>query len=112
VDRRRGDRSAGAGGPRGYDRLPSGGEAAGRSSVDRGKPGNKRSVVGVAGTPPRGGHRGGQRSWLSAAGPNPGPAGAPGALPEGITVGLDAGYDSTKTRTERAGRGLRAAIAT
>ena len=81
-------------------KSPGGGEVSGRSPVDRGKQGTKRSVVTDAcGIP----------LFVVAAAANahdspllePTLAGVPdmvGPLPEGACVHLDAGYDSSKTR--------------
>ncbi len=81
-------------------KSPCGGEVSGRSPVDRGKQGTKRSVVTDAGGLPL---------HLVAAAANdhdspllePTLAGVPdtvGPLPDGACVHLDAGYDSGKTR--------------
>lgn len=81
-------------------KSPCGGEVSGRSPVDRGKQGTKRSVVTDASGLPL---------HLVAAAANahdspllePTLAGVPdaiGPLPEGACVHLDAGYDSGKTR--------------
>lgn len=81
-------------------KSPCGGEVSGRSPVDRGKQGTKRSVVTDAGGLPL---------HLVAAAANahdspllePTLAGVPdavGPLPDGACVHLDAGYDSHKTR--------------
>jgi transposase len=94
-------------------KAPCGGERAGRSPVDRGKQGTKRSVVVDAAGIPLG--------VVSApASAHDSPLLAPtldllkrlDPLPDAVTVHLDAGYDSTKTRTELADRGLCAVIAT
>jgi Putative transposase of IS4/5 family (DUF4096)/Transposase DDE domain len=93
-------------------KAPCGGEVAGRSPVDRGKQGLKRStVVDAAGIP---------------LGSVPAPANRPdspllettlatldglGPLPDAMTVHLDRGYDSGVTRERLARRGLQAAIA-
>ena len=93
-------------------KAPCGGEVAGRSPVDRGKQGLKRStVVDAAGIP---------------LGSVPAPANRPdsplleatlatldglGPLPNAMTVHLDRGYDSGVTRERLARRGLQAAIA-
>lgn len=93
-------------------KAPCGGELAGRSPVDRGKRGTKRSVVvDAAGIPvgvvpaPASAHDspllGPTLDTLTGLGP----------LPEHVTVHLDRGYDSTKTRTELATRGLHTDIA-
>lgn len=81
-------------------KSPCGGEVSGRSPVDRGKQGTKRSVVTDGGGLPL---------HLIAAGANahdapllqPTLAGVPdavGPLPDGACVHLDAGYDSANTR--------------
>lgn len=93
-------------------KAPGGGELAGRSPVDRGKLGYKRSVM-VDGTGiPLG-------RVLAPANRHDSPLLAPaldkleeiGPLPGGITVHLDAGYDSGKTREELKSRGLSGEIA-
>ena len=81
-------------------KSPCGGEVSGRSPVDRGKQGTKRSVVtDGAGLP--------LHLVPAAANAHDSPlleptlAGVPdavGPLPDGACVHLDAGYDSTKTR--------------
>jgi transposase len=94
-------------------KAPCGGERAGRSPVDRGKQGTKRSVLVDGDGIPLG-------VVTASANAHDSPLLAPtldllkplGPLPEVVTVHLDAGYDSTKTRTELADRGLRGAIAT
>jgi hypothetical protein len=81
-------------------KSPGGGEVSGRSPVDRGKQGTKRSVVVDASGVPL---------FMVAAAANahdspllePTLAGVPdmvGPLPDGAAVHLDAGYDSAKTR--------------
>lgn len=80
-------------------KAPCGGERAGRSPVDRGKLGTKRStVVDAVGIP---------LGVLSAPanchdspllGPTLDRLDQLGPLPDGVTVHLDRGYDSTKTR--------------
>lgn len=93
-------------------KAPCGGEAAGRSPVDRGKQGTKRStVVDGAGIP----------LGVVVAGANTHDSPllartldtltALGPLPGGVTVHLDRGYDSGKTRGALAGRGLTGNIA-
>lgn len=81
-------------------KSPCGGEVSGRSPVDRGKQGTKRSVVTDAGGLPL-------HLVAAAAGAHDSPlleptlAGVPdavGPLPQGACVHLDAGYDSGKTR--------------
>ena len=94
-------------------KAPCGGERAGRSPVDRGKQGTKRSVLVDGDGIPLG-------AVTASANAHDSPLLAPtldllkalGPLPEVVTVHLDAGYDSTKTRTELADRGLHGAIAT
>lgn len=81
-------------------KSPCGGQVSGRSPVDRGKQGTKRSVVtDAAGLP--------LHLVAAAANAHDSPllettlAGVPdavGPLPDGACVHLDAGYDSTKTR--------------
>ncbi|WP_344602356.1 IS5 family transposase [Streptomyces glaucus] len=93
-------------------KAPGGGEAAGRSPVDRGKQGLKHSGTtdgyGIPlGRVPAGANR--HDSPLLA--PPLDRLGDPGPLPDEITVHLDAGYDSTRTRALLAGRGLRGRIA-
>ena len=93
-------------------KAPGGGDCAGRSPVDRGKLGMKRSLlVEGKGIPldrvlaPANRHDSvllaGTLDKLSEIGP----------LPEGITVHLDAGYDSGKTRAELEARSLKGEIA-
>ncbi|MEV4917413.1 IS5 family transposase [Streptomyces tirandamycinicus] len=93
-------------------KAPGGGEAAGRSPVDRGKQGLKRSgMTDGYGIP----------LWRVLAGANrhDSPLLAPtldrlddlGPLPDDITVHLDAGYDSDKTRALLSERGLHGLIA-
>lgn len=81
-------------------KSPCGGEVSGRSPVDRGKQGTKRSVVTDANGLPL-------HLVAAAANANDSPlleptlAGVPdavGPLPDGACVHLDAGYDSGKTR--------------
>lgn len=81
-------------------KAPCGGEAAGRSPVDRGKQGTKRSLLVDGNGIPLG-------CVVAAANCNDSPLLAPTLetlsrfgfdLPEQITVHLDAGYDSGKTR--------------
>lgn len=93
-------------------KAPGGGEVAGRSPVDRGKLGMKRSLlVEGKGIPldrvlaPANRHD----SVLLAATLDK--LDEIGPLPDGITVHLDAGYDSQKTRTELASRSLKGEIA-
>lgn len=82
-------------------KAPGGGECAGRSPVDRGKQGMKRSIVVDGCGIPLG-------RTLAGANRHDSPLLAPtlnrlddlGPLPDLITVHLDAGYDSGKTREE------------
>lgn len=93
-------------------KAPGGGDCAGRSPVDRGKQGMKRSsMVDGYGIP--------LGRVLAGANRHDSPLLAPtldrlddlGPLPETITVHLDAGYDSAVTRTLLAERGLTGKIA-
>ncbi|MFD8749013.1 IS5 family transposase [Streptomyces sp. NPDC059616] len=93
-------------------KAPGGGEAAGRSPVDRGKQGLKRSGVTDGYGIPLG-------RVLACANRHDSPLLAPtldrlddlGPLPDDITVHLDAGYDSDKTRALLSERGLHGRIA-
>ncbi len=93
-------------------KAPGGGEVAGRSPVDRGKQGLKRSGMTDGFGIPLG-------RVLAVANRHDSPLLAPtldllehlGPLPDEITVHLDAGYDSDKTRTELAARNLHGRIA-
>jgi transposase len=88
-------------------KAPGGGECAGRSPVDRGKLGMKRSLMVEGKGIPLG-------RVLAPANRHDSPLLAAtldklddiGPLPGDITVHLDAGYDSQKTRDELAGRGM------
>jgi transposase len=93
-------------------KAPGGGECAGRSPVDRGKQGMKRSLMTEGkGIPldrvlaPANRHDSvllaGTLDKLDGTGP----------LPDDVTVHLDAGYDSGKTRTELESRSLNGKIA-
>ena len=92
--------------------APGGGECAGRSPVDRGKLGMKRSIMVEGRGIPLG-------RVLAPASRHDSPLLAPtldklddlGPLPGDITVHLDAGHDSQKTRDELAGRGMTGQIA-
>jgi hypothetical protein len=93
-------------------KAPCGGEVAGRSPVDRGKQGLKRSVASDGDGIPLG--------WVVApANTHDSPLLIPtldtleavGPLPQQPTMHLDRGYDSTKTRTTLAERGLAGHIA-
>lgn len=93
-------------------KAPGGGDCAGRSPVDRGKLGMKRSLlVEGRGIPldrvlaPANRHD----SVLLAATLDK--LDEIGPLPDGITVHLDAGYDSQKTRTELGSRSMKGEIA-
>ncbi len=93
-------------------KAPCGGEATGRSPVDRGKQGRKRSIVVEAQGIPLG-------TVAAPAGRHDSPLLQPtldtlatlGPLPAPTTVHLDRGYDSALTRDRLAGRGLLAEIA-
>ena len=90
-------------------KAPCGGEAAGRSPVDRGKLGLKRSVaVDAAGIP--------LATIAAPANRHDSPLLAPtldalAVADRPMTIHLDRGYDSGATRQRLAARGLRAAIA-
>ena len=93
-------------------KVPGAGEAAGRSPVDRGKQGMKRSGVTDGYGIPLG-------RVLAGANRHDSPLLAPtldllaglGPLPDDMTVHLDAGYDSTTSRALLDQRGLRSQIA-
>jgi transposase len=93
-------------------KAPGGGECAGRSPVDRGKLGMKRSLMVEGKGIPLG-------RVLAPANRHDSPLLAAtldklediGPLPGDITVHLDAGYDSQKTRDELASRGMTGEIA-
>ena len=93
-------------------KAPGGGECAGRSPVDRGKQGMKRSLM-------TDGHGIPLDRVLAPASRHDSPLLAPtldklddlGPLPADVRVHLDAGYDSQKTRDELAGRGMAGQIA-
>ncbi|MEU9149900.1 IS5 family transposase [Streptomyces sp. NPDC048417] len=93
-------------------KAPGGGEVAGRSPVDRGKQGLKRSGMTDGYGIPLG-------RVLAGANCHDSPLLAPtldrlddlGPLPDEVTVHLDAGYDSNKTRTMLDERGLHGHIA-
>ncbi|MFE6684430.1 IS5 family transposase [Streptomyces sp. NPDC057729] len=93
-------------------KAPGGGEAAGRSPVDRGKQGMKRSSMTDGYGIPLG-------RVLAGANRHDSPLLAPnldlleelGPLPDEISVHLDAGYDSDKSRTLLGERGLHGRIA-
>lgn len=89
-----------------------GGEAAGRSPVDRGKQGMKRSGMTDGYGIPLGRVLAGANCHDSPLlGPTLGLLTELGPLPDEITVQLDAGYDSAKSRTMLAERGLHGRIA-
>lgn len=93
-------------------KAPCGGEVAGRSPVDRGKQGLKRSTVVDANGIPLG-------TVAAPANRHDSPLLEPtldtlvdlGALPAAMTVNLDRGYDSDLTRERLAARGLAGEIA-
>ncbi|GAA3688449.1 IS5-like element ISCgl6 family transposase [Nonomuraea antimicrobica] len=93
-------------------KAPGGGEVAGRSPVDRGKQGMKRSLMVDGYGIPLG-------RVLAGANRHDSPLLAPtldklddlGPLPDVITVNLDAGYDSQTTRDELTSRNLTGRIA-
>jgi transposase len=93
-------------------KAPGGGEVAGRSPVDRGKLGYKRSLLVEGKGIPLG-------RVLAPASRHDSPLLAPtldklagiGPLPGDVTVHLDAGYDSGKTRDELESRGFHGEIA-
>ena len=93
-------------------KAPGGGQAAGRSPVDRGKQGTKRSALVDADGVPLG-------RVIAPANRHDSPLLAPtldllkdlGPLPAHITVHLDAGYDCATTRAELDQRGLHGEIA-
>jgi transposase len=93
-------------------KAPGGGECAGRSPVDRGKLGMKRSLLVEGKGIPLG-------RVLAPASRHDSPLLAAtldklcdiGPLPDDITVHLDAGYDSQKTRDELDARGMTGEIA-
>ncbi|MFE5862160.1 IS5 family transposase [Streptomyces virginiae] len=93
-------------------KAPGGGQAAGRSPVDRGKQGLKRSgMVDGYGIPLGRVLAGANRHDSPMLAPTLDRLGDLGPLPDEITVHLDAGYDSTKTCVLLAERGLRGQIA-
>jgi transposase len=93
-------------------KAPGGGDCAGRSPVDRGKLGMKRSLLVEGKGIPLG-------RVLAPASRHDSPLLAAtldklegiGPLPHGITVHLDAGYDSQKTRDELESRSMKGEIA-
>lgn len=93
-------------------KAPCGGELAGRSPVDRGKQGLKRStVVDAAGVPLALVAVGANRHDAPLLGPTLAGLASLGALPGAITVHLDRGYDSGVTRTLLADLGFTGEIA-
>lgn len=92
-------------------KAPGGGEAAGRSPVDRGKRGLKRSVVtDAAGVPLHLVAAGANRHDAPLLGPTLAGLATLGPLPAGVTVHLDRGYAGAPTRALLAGLGFGAAI--
>jgi transposase len=93
-------------------KAPGGGELAGRSPVDRGKQGLKRSTVVDANGVPLGAVSAPAKVHDSPLlGPTLQRLDELGPLPEKVTVHLDRGYDSTTTRKLLADRGLHGQIA-
>lgn len=93
-------------------KAPGGGEVAGRSPVDRGKQGLKRSnLVEGYGIPLGRALAGANRHDSPLLAPTLDKLDDLGPLPEMITVHLDAGYDSQVTRDELDSRGMRGEIA-
>ncbi|WP_327370644.1 IS5 family transposase [Streptomyces sp. NBC_01217] len=94
-------------------KAPSGGEKAGRSPVDRGKQGLKRSVASDACGVPLGiVSDGANRHDSPLLGPTLAAARTQvGAMPECVNVNLDRGYDSAKSRALLAELGFTAEIA-
>lgn len=93
-------------------KAPCGGEAAGRSPVDRGKRGLKRStVVDAVGIPLGTVAAPANRHDSPLLDPTLATLERLGPLPERITVHLDRGYDSERTRERLARRGMHGAIA-
>ena len=93
-------------------KAPGGGDVAGRSPVDRGKLGYKRSLlVDGEGIPLGRVLAPANRHDSPLLGPTLDKLGELGPLPDGATVHLDAGYDSGKTREELESRGLKGEIA-
>ena len=93
-------------------KAPGGGEAAGRSPVDRGKRGLKRSVVTEgAGIPLHLVSAGANRHDSPLLGPTLAGLGKLGDLPADVTVHLDRGYDGRPTRALLAEFGFRGVIA-
>jgi len=93
-------------------KAPCGGDAAGRSPVDRGKRGRKRSTVTEARGIPLGAvAAGANRHDAPLLGPTLDTLARLGPLPAQPTVHLDAGYDSHVTRDLLAERGMSGEIA-
>jgi transposase len=93
-------------------KAPGGGECAGRSPVDRGKLGMKRSsLVEGYGIPLDRVLAPANRHDSPLLAPTPDKLDELGPLPGDITVHLDAGYDSQNTRDELATRGMTGEIA-
>jgi transposase len=93
-------------------KAPCGGDAAGRSPVDRGKQGRKRStMVEGRGIPLGAVTAGANRHDSPLLAATLDTLDRLGPLPDQPRVHLDRGYDSSKTREELAGRGLRGQIA-
>ena len=93
-------------------KAPGGGEAAGRSPVDRGKQGRKRSVlVDGAGVPLHLVAAGANRPDGTLLAPTLAGIAKLGPLPPDVTVHLDRGYDSGATRALLGGLGFAADVA-
>ena len=93
-------------------KAPGGGEAAGRSPVDRGKQGLKRSVVtDGAGIPLHVVSAGANRHDSPLLAPTLAGLDRLDRLPDAVTVHLDRGYDSTRTRALLDALGFDGAIA-
>jgi transposase len=93
-------------------KAPCGGDAAGRSPVDRGKQGRKRSTVTEARGIPLGAvTAGANRHDAPLLAATLDTLARLGPLPEQPTVHLDRGYDSATTRGELASRGFNGRIA-
>ncbi|MEU1942919.1 IS5 family transposase [Streptomyces sp. NPDC059474] len=92
-------------------KAPGGGEVAGRSPVDRGKQGMKRTGMTDGYGIPLGRVAGANRHDFSLLAPTLDRLDFLGPLPDDITVHLDAGYDSDKTRALLDERGLHGRIA-
>jgi transposase len=93
-------------------KAPCGGDHAGRSPVDRGKQGRRRSTLTEARGIPLGAvAAGANRNDSPLLGPTLDTLDRLGPLPVGPTVHLDRGYDSNKTREALAERGMTGQIA-